>query len=116
MIPATLQALQSVNDPSLIVIIVSVYAVGYYVVSFFFHQYARQPNYSGAWSKGGPIDIITSFLWLLVAVVFVLSLLDLVIRNALPSLTCWRITCCGYFCLHSCTTSLSGTGLDSSWV
>ena len=76
--------IQAVNNPTTIIGIVTAYAVGYYVVSFLFYRHANRPDYKGLWRKNSLVDIGSSILWGAVAIVFIASLLDLIIRNALP--------------------------------
>lgn len=84
MIPGVLQALQAVNDPKSIVLIGAAYGIGYYIVSWLFHRHSHDSTYGGWWRKNSAADAITSFLWIVVAVVLILSLLDLLSRNELP--------------------------------
>lgn len=83
MIPTILEFLQSWNDPKWVIYIVLAYVASYYVVSGFFHFYASKAGYAGFWHKNGPVDVLTSGLWCPMAIVLILSLLDLLIRNEL---------------------------------
>ena len=48
MLEALIQALQTVNDPGRIVKYGLWYVTSYYVVSGFFHHYAKKTGYAGA--------------------------------------------------------------------
>ena len=71
------------NDPIFIIDIGWGYVVSYYLASWGFHHHSADLNYTGIWKKNGFADVVTSTIWLIVAIILILSLIDLLIRNQL---------------------------------
>ena len=80
MLPAIIAGL---NDPAVIVYVGWGYVVSYYLASWGFHYHSSDANHTGIWKKNGFADVVTSTIWSIVAIILILSLIDLLIRNEL---------------------------------
>jgi hypothetical protein len=79
MIVRLLQAFaEFLGDPMKVSWLCSVFIVAYYLVSVAF-IWAQKKGKSGLLKKNGPLDVLTSALWILFAVVLISSLFELVL-------------------------------------
>jgi hypothetical protein len=69
--------IELINDPSLISLACTVFIVFYYLVSIKFINESKKVGSQSMWSKNGFFDIVTSFIWIVISILLILSLFEL---------------------------------------
>jgi hypothetical protein len=75
--------LKIIRSPKAVLVVSLFYIVGYYIISALVISAAQGNDASGIWRKNGPADIVTSIVWVLMALMLISSLLELAYKNRL---------------------------------
>ena len=76
--------LNTIRNPDTVVLLTILYIFSYYLVSFFFMRPQATAARTGMFRRNGPIDVVTSVIWFLAALMLLSSLFELALKNRLP--------------------------------